>query len=295
METLEGLKRQINSTKELQSVVKTMKSLAAVNIRQYEQAAEALAEYNRTVETGLQVVLRQGGKARISARPAAKTPVGAVIFGSDQGMCGALNERIMDHAQKALDDLAVAESERFLLLVGERVQVLGEDMASAERFGLNVPSSVSGIRPLVQEILLHILDWNLKSGIAQVYLFYNRQTSAAAYRPRTVHILPTDQSWLDRLRQKPWESRCLPLFQGSPEATFSALIREYLFVSLFRAMTDSLASENASRLAAMQGAEKSISEKLAELTGRFHQQRQMSITEELLDIVAGFEALAQKG
>ncbi len=75
------------------------------------------------------------------------------------------------------------------------------------------------------------------------------------------------------------------------ERLFSALIRQYLFVSLFRGFAESLASENASRLASMQGAERNIEEWLGELNTRFHQQRQMSITEELLDIVAGFEAL----
>ena len=72
---------------------------------------------------------------------------------------------------------------------------------------------------------------------------------------------------------------------------FSALIGHYLFVSLFRAFAESLASENASRLASMQAAEKSIRDQLSELTMKYHQQRQMSITEELLDIVSGFEAL----
>ena len=70
-------------------------------------------------------------------------------------------------------------------------------------------------------------------------------------------------------------------------------MRQYLFVSLFGAFAESLASENASRLIAMQGAEKNIEERLDELNAHFHQQRQMSITEELLDIVAGFVALEE--
>ena len=61
--------------------------------------------------------------------------------------------------------------------------------------------------------------------------------------------------------------------------------------SLYRAFADSLASENASRLAAMQSAEKNIEERLEELFGQFHRQRQSTITEELLDIVCGFEAM----
>jgi len=69
-------------------------------------------------------------------------------------------------------------------------------------------------------------------------------------------------------------------------------MREYLFVSLFRACAESLASENASRLAAMQRAEKNIDELLEALNGKFHRLRQSAIDEELFDVISGFEALA---
>jgi F-type H+-transporting ATPase subunit gamma len=72
------------------------------------------------------------------------------------------------------------------------------------------------------------------------------------------------------------------------------LIREYLFVSLFKACAESLASENASRLAAMQRAQRNIDELLDELRTAYNQERQTSIDEELFDVVAGFEALANK-
>lgn len=75
------------------------------------------------------------------------------------------------------------------------------------------------------------------------------------------------------------------------ERTLLALVREYLFVSLFRACAVSLASENASRLAAMQRAEKNIDELLEDLNRTFHRLRQSGIDEELFDVVSGFDAL----
>jgi F-type H+-transporting ATPase subunit gamma len=78
---------------------------------------------------------------------------------------------------------------------------------------------------------------------------------------------------------------------GSGATTLRALIHEYLFVSLFHACTESLASENASRLAAMQRAEKNIDELLEELNSVFHRLRQSGIDEELFDVISGFEAL----
>lgn len=79
------------------------------------------------------------------------------------------------------------------------------------------------------------------------------------------------------------------------EATLLALVREYLFVSLFRACAQSMASENASRLAAMQRAEKNIDELLDELHQGYNRLRQGSIDEELFDVIAGFEALSPLG
>ena len=83
----------------------------------------------------------------------------------------------------------------------------------------------------------------------------------------------------------------------APTSAFSrlstaALIREYLFVSLFQACAESLASENASRLAAMQRADKNIDELLEDLNGIFHRLRQSGIDEELFDVISGFEALS---
>ena len=83
----------------------------------------------------------------------------------------------------------------------------------------------------------------------------------------------------------------MPEIVGGDVATLRALIREYLFVSLFQACVDSLASENASRLAAMQRADKNIDELLESLNGTFHRLRQSGIDEELFDVVAGFEEL----
>jgi F-type H+-transporting ATPase subunit gamma len=75
---------------------------------------------------------------------------------------------------------------------------------------------------------------------------------------------------------------------------FTSLVRQYLFVTLFRAFAESLASENASRLAAMQAAEKNVEERIDKLHASFHQRRQANITEELLDVIAGFEVLKKE-
>jgi F-type H+-transporting ATPase subunit gamma len=128
--------------------------------------------------------------------------------------------------------------------------------------------------------------------VVELHLFYNRPTSGAVYAPVNQRLLPLDENWRRNLADLPWPTGNLPEVVGAGSETLRALIREYLFVSLFRACAESLASENASRLAAMQRADKNIDELLEDLNGRFHRLRQSSIDEELFDVISGFEALS---
>jgi F-type H+-transporting ATPase subunit gamma len=105
-------------------------------------------------------------------------------------------------------------------------------------------------------------------------------------------LLPLDAQWRQGLAKVRWPTKTLPEVMGGDTGTLRALIREYLFISLFRACAESLASENASRLAAMERADKNINELLENLHGTFHQLRQSGIDEELFDVISGFEALS---
>lgn len=289
MQTTEHLKRRIQSAQELLGVVKTMKALAATSIRQYQRAVESLAEYNRTVELGLQIVLRQSRET-----PAAKSKagrLGAIVFGTDQGLCGQLNGLIVLHALEEMKKTGVRAEDRIIIAVGMRAAELLEDSGQRVFEVLTTPGSTAGITPLVQDITMLLEDWRFKKQIKQVDIFYSEYVSGATYRPKSLRLLPVEEAWLRELKQRKWESRTLPLFTMKWDEIFRSLIGEYLFVSIYRAFANALASENASRLAAMQSAEKNIEERLEELFIQFHRQRQMIITEELLDIVSGFEAL----
>jgi F-type H+-transporting ATPase subunit gamma len=91
-----------------------------------------------------------------------------------------------------------------------------------------------------------------------------------------------------------WPTGNLPEVIGSGTTTLGALVREYLFISLFRACAESLASENASRLAAMERADRNIDELLETLHGTFHRLRQRAVDDELFDVSSGYEALSGK-
>jgi F-type H+-transporting ATPase subunit gamma len=294
------LQHKISGAEDLLSVVTTMKSLAAVSIRQYERAVTALAEYNRSIEMGLQVVLQHGGDgAQLRARAAVPSiepdaPCGVVVFGSDQGLCGQFNERIVAHALETLNGMHVRKQRRRIVAVGVRCAGLLEDAGQPTPRLFAVPSGLAGVTELVQNLLLTIDDWRVAEQVGPILLFHNRPLGGAEYRPAMVQLLPLDPRWLRAVSERPWHGLSLPTFSMEWNALFSALIQQHMFVVLHRACTESMASEEASRLAAMQNAEHNIEERLAELSNQYHQQRQSAITAELLDIIAGYAAVTQE-
>ncbi|HVZ32747.1 MAG TPA: F0F1 ATP synthase subunit gamma, partial [Polyangiaceae bacterium] len=247
-DTSASLRRKIDSAGALQSVVRTMKALAASSIGQYEKSVRALHEYSRTVELGLGACFRRGelsGWLGEPERPRDPGVIGAVVFGSDQGLVGQFNEVVADATLAAL---AALPGRPQIWAVGERVHTRLAD-AGLPLMGLfNVPNSVQAITPLVGQILVQCETRRGQSGIAQLDLFYNRSTSGAVYAPVRQRLLPLDEHWRRSLLDLEWPTRNLPEVMGGGTSTLAALIREYLFISLFRACAESLASENASRL-----------------------------------------------
>ncbi len=175
--------------------------------------------------------------------------------------------------------------------VGERIQsrLMDTGLLAGKRFIL--PNSISAITPLVGQILIEMETHLEKGDISQVYLVHNRPKSGAIYAPVSQRLLPLDSVWQRDVATIRWPTENLPEVMNGGEQTLLVFVREYLFVSLFRACAESLASENAGRLAAMQRAEKNIDELLEDLNRIFHRLRQGHIDEELFDVVSGFEAL----
>ncbi len=294
MQSLESLKRKISNAEDLGSVVSTMKTLAAVSIRQFETAVESLTDYYATVEDGLRMVLWQATELSTAHQGETSGRTGAIVFGSDQGMCGQFNEQIVNHT---LDRMASSDEEDdgwAFLAVGTRAASRLEDAGYSVDHELSLPGSSTGITSLVHDLLRLIDDWRSQRNLSKIILFYNHRHSVSSYVPNHWQLLPVDAHRFERLKQRRWQSRTLPTFTMERDRLFSVLIRQYLFVSLFRACAESLASENSSRIASMQAAERNIEERLAELRANYNQLRQTSITEELLDVITGFEALMKK-
>jgi F-type H+-transporting ATPase subunit gamma len=293
--SLETLQKQISSGEDLSSIVRTMKALAATSVRQYEKAAESLDDYYYTIELGLSVVLSPKMETLEDRAVHEDQPLLMLIFGSDHGLAGRFNEQIVSYA---LEDYWQEEvrkplpEARIVAGIGEQVITRVESAGITPDQAFNMPTSIEAITPFIQRLLERIERWRSEDGVERVILFYNRPLTGG-FTPRAESMLPVDLAQLRERRLK-WESRSLPTFTMEAGKLLSYLLRQYFFVSLYRACALSLAAENTSRLAAMQAAEKNINERLDELKTSYQQERQTAITEELLDIISGFRAVRKK-
>lgn len=294
MHRIDILKRRIQTAEDLKSIVKTMKGLAAVSISQYEHAVDSITQYYLTIEQGLQIILKkEPGLASFFQHPAAsKEPDQriAVVFGAGQPMHGMFNKFLATFFQQQLNDLPDGYYKK-VIAVGHRIASnIGPEYP---HHIFDMPTTIEHINETVQALVMAIQKWH-EEGYNEVCLFYNRPEANAGYKPVMQQLLPVDTNWLNQLSQQKWEGRSIPTYTMDATQLVSVLIKQLLFVTVYKAFAESLSAENNSRLVSMQQAEQKITDMITELTQTYRSQRQINITEEILDIIASFEALQKE-
>ncbi|MCB2148074.1 MAG: F0F1 ATP synthase subunit gamma [Deltaproteobacteria bacterium] len=289
MPTLEFLNRKIKTAHDLLGVVRMMKSLAAVNIRQFERAVASLEQYRLVVDTGWAVFLRMGRP--MDTRPRNPERI-CLVVGSDQGMCGQFNESLWPFALERSTEQAADGRKWIYWGMGEKIHGVLADAGVPADVHFPSPASLSAVNEQIRAVIGMIERWRSADKLEQFAICHHVLGDHGGYAPVFQRVLPLDASWADERRSTPWPNRCLPMLGASRETMFTHLFRQYLFISFYRAFVQSLAAENAARLMAMQAAEKNILDLLDDLQARFREQRQAGITNELLDIISGFEALS---
>ncbi len=289
MQTVEHYKRKIKNAEDLRSIVNTMKVLASVSIRQFEKAAESLGEYYRTVEMGLQIVLGRSLSEEFPyIRSGKENSTVIIALGSSQGLCGSFDERIVSFIDQQMVDEKVDDP--VFLVMGERLaSQLGQHQRVSELF--NLPGSVTGLNRCALQLLTAVEKARMEHRTGRVLIIHNKPVARGRYQPRVQYLLPLDQYWLNRLANKEWPTNNIPQFTMDATELFTQMVRQYLLVSLYRAMAESLAAEHTGRLNSMTIAEQKIEERLQELNNRYAEERHKAITEELLDIQSGYRAV----
>jgi len=231
-DTTASLTRKISSAGDLQSVVRTMKALAASSIGQYDNSVRPLGDYYRTVELGLSACFRESTLAAPMTKQKKQVDagaIGAVVFGSDQGLVGQFNDVVADYAIKTL---AALPGKPEVWAVGERVHARLADGGLPPVGLFAVPNSVKAITPLVGQIQIESEAHRAKGEYARVYVFHNRPKSGALYEPVSQRLLPLDAQWLQGLAKVPWPSGNLPEVMGGGTATLRTHPRVSLHLTL---------------------------------------------------------------
>ncbi|WP_415182481.1 FoF1 ATP synthase subunit gamma [Phaeovulum sp.] len=286
-QTLELLTHRTETLRSIRGIVRTMKTMAAINALPYEQAASGIEAYRATVLDGFHAFLHRQGALPIGPEPGA-VPV-MVAFGSDHGLCGNYNEVLAEKAVQVGADMRV-------ICVGAQLEDALRGLGITPEAVLLPPATADGLGRLAGHLItrLDVMRRDSISGAIAVTLVFTQRGAHGLQAPTSQRLLPLDPDLIGGLAARPWVSRSLPQFSLPAQTLLAALVRGFLFTSMFRAAAEALVTENAARLARMQQAEQSVDERLEDLTAETRAARQDAITTELLDVIIGFEALKDR-
>ena len=287
-QTLETLSRRTDTLGSIRSIVHTMKTMSAINAVPYEHAARSIESYHQTVLDGLRAFVAKTGP--VSVPDVAQAERLLVVFGSDHGLCGNYNEIL---AESARSESLKAGSPARVLCVGARMGDALGDQGIRPEFTFLPPASADGIGRLASDIVTRLDEiggGDVHNRIA-VTLVFTRRADKGQREPEISQLLPLEPALLSGSGASGWHSRSLADYTMPPAPLFAALLRNHIFASVFRASAEAIVTENAARLALMQQAEQAVDDRLEEVGGQFRLVRQDEITNELMDIIVGFEAL----
>ena len=205
-------------------------------------------------------------------------------MGSDHGLVGRFNETLAEY----IGDVVSRSGDVRLMVLGARLAGRLGDVAPEPDAEMPMPRTANAMPVSAAEVLLQVEEWQ-RQGVSEVRLISNVWVLPGGYSPQELHLLPIDLAAIASAH--PWPSGRLPMVLGAREAVVAELLEQYLRITVARALTRSLVAENEARLAATRGAERNIGEQIDELHREYRHAYQGAETEELLDVVAGFEAI----
>jgi len=287
MASLRDIRRRIKGVKNIRQVTRAMNMIAAARLRRAQSKAESARPYAQRLSEILQdVVASSGGASRhplMAQRPVKN--VALVLITADRGLCGAFNAGIIREAQRFLIEQTVPVE---IITVGRKArdhfQRLGYKIAQ------HFPQPSREVRlEEVGNISKRIIADYSASKYDQVYLGYAKFVSVLRSEPTLTRLLPLGQA-----DDAPKTAKTAYQFEPDAEELLNTLLPQYIEVLIYRALVESLASEQAARMVAMKAATDSASDMITALTREYNGARQGSITTALLEVVAGADALAKK-
>jgi len=313
MANLKIIRDRIKSVKNTKKITEAMRLVAAAKVRRAQEqvtATRPFADALAQVLYGLQSRLKfEEANLHLLKQREVKS-VGLLVITGDRGLCGAYNTNVIRRAEIRAKELKAEGRDYKFILVGRKA------IQYFQRRNQPIDATYTGLEqiptaPEASSIADQILSLFLSEGVDRVELIYTKFVSLISSRPVIQTLLPLDTQGLEtpddeifRLTSKSGqfqverskvssEVQSFPqdmIFEQDPVQILDALLPLYLNNQLLRSLQESAASELAARLTAMNNASDNASELIDKLSLSYNKARQASITQELLEVVAGSEA-----
>ena len=294
MASLKALKGRIASVKSTQKITKAMQMVAAAKLRRAQMAAVAGRPYAERMEAVMTSLASRSTIGPESPKLIAGTGSNQnhliVLCTSDQGLAGAFNTNIVRAARKQAEDLDAAGKNVYFYLVGRKGRPVIARLYPKQIIHQFDTSEIKQPKFAdAQAIAGDIIDRYMTDGIDVVHLFYARFRSPLVQEPVGQQIIPVPQPEAAPAATAGVNSAIE--FEPDEEEILAELLPRNIAVQIFRALLENAASEQGSRMTAMDNATRNAGDVIKRLSIEFNRTRQAAITTELVEIISGAEAL----
>ena len=295
MPSLKDLKNRINSVKSTRKITKAMQMGAAAKLRRAQEAAEAARPYALRLDS---VLGRLAEGANPDTAPKLMSGTGAdqthllIVATSERGLCGGFNSSIVRLARIRINELLAQGKTVKILPVGRkgREQLRREfrdymidhvDLADVKRVDY----------PTAQTIAQDVLSRFAEAEFDVATLFFNRFKSVISQIPTAQQIIPAQFGATDEAEEAEDKASVLYEYEPEEDAILADLLPRAIATQIFTALLENAASEQGARMSAMDNATRNAGDLIDRLTLEYNRSRQAAITTELIEIIAGAEAL----
>lgn len=288
MATLRDIKRSIKAVNSTRQITKAMKMVAAAKLRKAQTRMLEMRPYADKM-SGVLKSLAAGADSSmhplLAVRP--RKNVELVILTSDRGLCGAFNSNIIKTAVKLMAGMQEEGLNVSISLIGKKaVDYFKRRELSARKSWTGLSGRI--IYSNAQEISKEITENYVNETLDEVVLIYNEFKSVVAQQISVTKLLPMTAIAEVEEDINPGVDF---IYEPSKKEIFTTLLPKNVEIQVYRALLESQASEEASRMTSMGNATKNANEMIDRLTLQYNKARQSTITRELMDIVGGVEAL----
>ena len=299
MPSLKALRSRIKSVKNTRQITKTMKMVAAAKVRRARAAVENARPYAAHLASILANIART---ADDTASPlltgrAQVTTVCLVVCGSDRGLCGGLNTNLLKAAAKWITAREAAGQIVRLVAVGRKIEAGLKSAFPAHLMAVYTDMGRNVEFAHAQTIAQSLLAAYEAAEIDEVHLMSSKLVTMLTQVPESKQLIPfarpvvTNVDEIVSVPEFEPSEETVPEFEPSEETVLEHLLPLNLNMQVFSALLETAASEQAARMAAMDSATRNAGEMIKRLTVQYNRSRQAAITTELIEIIAGAEAL----